>query len=273
MNSFIKTSLVFVPVLCALLISQNGYSQNAFEKDSVYNKWNFRVGPYIWLIGFKGEIINPPAPPIPVNPIEPVPRYEIDVSFKDIRHSIKFIGMLNGQYRNNHAVFQFNVSSLVLESQAITPFKYVLSNNIVKLTYVSGDFGMGYRMIKKQRVNVDVLIGGKFLYFGIGVRSTLFGKKDVSVSRSQFVFDGLLGVNFKYRPHPRWELLTYGDLGPRLLDRKDFSYQYIAGLNFLFTKTFLGTLGYRSVYYTNEMEDAVFNGKIQGPIVRFTFQF
>ena len=60
--------------------------------------------------------------------------------------------------------------------------------------------------------------------------------------------------------------------GPDFLDNV-FSYQVILGANYLFTKTFMISLGYRVYALEVPAEEAIFDGKIKGWIMRIGFQF
>lgn len=238
--------------------------------DSTWNNWNFRISPFFWYIGFEGTIYRPPEP---VHyPIPPPPKYEIDVGFKDIKNSIKFALMLAGQYRNKHIVAQFHFSSLILESEAITPHELLLQDNILKLNYFSGDLDLGYRVVKHPKFEFDAMLGLKFIYFKIGLKTNLLGKVEVEGERDNLWIDPAVGVNLLYRPHKKIEFTGYADIGPDFLDNV-FSYQVILGANYLFTKTFMISLGYRVYAMEIPAEEAIFDGKIKGWIMRIGFQF
>ena len=240
-----KLFIVFLLIVCF----HPGHKTSAKERqqlDSTWNDWNFRISPFFWYMGFKGTIYRPPQPTQMPQP--PPPKYDIDVGFKDIRSSIKFALMLAGQYRNKHVVTQFNFSSLILESEAITPLELVLTDNIVNLKYFGGDLGLGYRFVKNPKFEFDALLGLKFVYFDIGLSSKAVGIP-IDYERSKGWVDSFLGTNIKYMPHPRIELTGYADFGPPLADDIN-SYQFIAGASYLFSKTFfvicrLSSLSYR----------------------------
>ena len=175
-------------------------------RDSIsWNYWNFRISPRFWFIGLKGEIYRPPTP---VNPIEPPPpTYDIDVGFRDIQNSIRFALMLAGQYQGERLVAQFNFSSLILESEAITPLELLLQDNIVKLNYFGGDVEVGYRVMRNPKFEMDVLAGVKFLYFGIDLVSNVAGAVEVQGVRSKGWLDPTLAVNLRYAPHRKINFL------------------------------------------------------------------
>ena len=245
-------------------------AQKKHKADSTWSNWNFRISPYFWYIGFKGSIYRPPHP---VNyPIPPPPRFDIDVGFKDIKNSIKFALMLAGQYRNDHIVAQFNLSSLILESEAITPYELLLQDNIVKLGYYGGDFAIGYRIVKSPKWELDGLIGVKFVGFSVGLKSKIGGILQVEGERTFFWYDPVVGMNLKYSPHLRVEISAIGDVGSTLLNA-ELTYQYAFAVNYLITKTFHKSLGYRLYYVETERKNAIYNGQIDGAIMKIGFQF
>ena len=246
------------------------HAQEKQALDSTWNDWNFRISPYFWYIGLKGTIHRPPQPS--QLPIPPPPKYDIDVGFKDIRNSIKFALMLAGQYKSKHWVTQFNYSALILESEAITSLELVLQDNILNLAYMAGDLGIGYRVVKNPKFEFDALAGIKFAYIKIGLKTRLAGIVPIEGARSRFWADPVIGTNLKYRPHRKIEFFGYADFGPPFPDNIN-SYQAMILANYLFTKTFMISLGYRAYHLDFPKNEAIFNGTLKGWIMKIGFQF
>ena len=266
-----KRLFILFFILCSLFGQANNLqAQSKQELDSIWSDWNFRISPYFWYIGFKGTLYRPPQPVQMPQP--PPPKYEIDVSFKDIRHSIKFALMLAGQYKSKHIVTQFNFTSLILESEAITPLELVLQDNIVNLTYIAGDLGIGYRVIKNPKFEFDALLGIKYVFFKIGLQTNVVGIGQIEGERQKFWFDPVIGANLRYRPHRKIEFISYADIGPAFPDNLN-TYQAMIGANYLFTKTFMIMLGYRIYHVDFPKEEAIFNGSVHGWIMKIGFQF
>jgi len=253
-----------------LIVALSAQAKNTQPKDSTWNKWHFRVSPYFWLIGFNGTIYRPPQPS--ALPELPAPEYEIDVGFKDIKNSIKFAAMLAGQYRSKVFVTQFNFASLILESEAITPYELLLQDIVLNLNYFSGDLSAGYRFIRKDKFEFDGLVGLKFIYFKIGGKSKVLGKIPLEGERDHLWLDPVIGTNIIYKPHKRIELAVYGDIGGALLGSK-LSYQAIGGVSYLISRTFHISAGYRLWGVEHELDKAIFNGHMKGWLIRFGFQF
>ena len=262
--------LFYILIFSFVLSGTTSIAQEKQKTDSTWNNWNFRISPYFWYIGFKGTIYKPPVPTI--LPIPPPPEYEIDVSFLDIRNSIKFALMLAGQYRSEHIVAQFNLSSLVLESEAITPFDYLLQDNIINLTYVAGDVDVGYRILKNPKFELDGLLGLKFIYFKIGLSTKLLGEVPAEGARDRLWLDPVIGTNLRYRPHRKIEFVGYADFGPAFPDNV-ITYQVVGSAKYLFTKTFHVSLGYRLYSVKFQKENAIYNGQVKGWLMKVGFQF
>lgn len=240
-------------------------------RDSIqWNDWSFRISPYFWYIGLQGEIYKPPQPNGLVEP--PPPRFEIDVGFRDIRNSIKFALMLASQYRGDRVVAQFNFSSLILESEAITPLNVLLQNNVLRLTYFGGDIEAGYRVIRNPKFEVDALAGLKFVYFGVDVSSDIAGAVPVEGARSKGWIDPVVGVNLRYNPHRKVGFLGYGDISIPAVTTY-FTGQFFGVVQYHWTPTFYISLGYRSYFVDIPKGEAIFNGALKGWITRIGFQF
>lgn len=252
----------------SLFIFLTCFGKGVNKPDSTWNDWNYRVGAYFWFVGMKGEIIRPPAPSL--LPILPEKK-EIDIKFKDIQNNIKFAAMLTGAYKTDNFIAQFNFTSLVLESEALTPLELILQDNIINLTFISGDLGVGYRIIKRPKFELDGLIGTKYIYFKVGASSKVLGKIEISGEREKFWFDPVLGANILYRPHPRIEIAGFGDFGPYIWD--DFTFQYFTYVNFIINKNIFTTLGYRYYYANFPKENAIYNGSFRGAFIRVGAQF
>ena len=180
--------------------------------------------------------------------------------------------MLAGKYRTGRFVTQFNFASLVLESEAITPFELLLQDIVLNFSIFTGDLSAGYRIIHEGKFEFDVLLGVKLLYFDIGGKSSVLGNVPLEGERSVFWIDPVIGTNFAYRPIKRLELGFYADYGGNMLGSQQ-SYQAIGGLNVKITRTFQIMLGYRIWGVKHEFERAVFNGHLHGWYTRIGFQF
>lgn len=270
--------LILLTVVMLSVSSRPLSAQSKFKYDSTWGQWNVRLAPYVWLLGIKGDIVRPPkpinlpgSPPLPEQPIE-LEKYEIDIGFKEFRNSLKFAFMLSGQFNKNWLVTQFNVSSFILESEAVTPLEYVLQSNIINLAYVGGDLGFGYRIIRNPKLEFDALLSVKFVYTRVRIATDILGNMHLEGAHQLLWADPVLATNLLYRPVPRLELALYGDIGSTLVN-KELTYQFSGAVNFMVSKLIYLSAGYKT-YYAKIPEDvAVFWGTLSGMIIRLGFQF
>lgn len=260
--------LLFLSVLfSSSLVAQDSLK---VKKDySAYKDQPFEISPFFWLLGLQGEIIAPPRPtnyPIPVPP-----RFDIDVGFKDIQNSIKFFIMLGTEYEANNFVVAANVTSLVLEGDAITPLGLITEGIRYDFTYLTSEITGGYRFIKTKKLNLNGMLGVRMLYTNIGASSNIAGV-EFSGERSVFWWDPIVAARVKYMPHPKIEFVLYGDFGPI---RKVASYQVNVQGTYRFSKLFSTSLGFRNYFVNSEAEEkeTIYTGRVYGPYLRFGFRF
>ena len=262
--------LIFL-IFTAIINRANAQHVNDSIIDSNLNSnWDFRISPYFWFVGLKGDILRPPEPSN-LPDYEAPPGYKVDISFSDLSSSLKFFLMLSTKYKNENFVFSAGITSLILEGEAVTPNELISEGIDYNFTYLSSEISGGYRIIKTEKVNLEGLLGVRILYTKIVGFSNVL-RTDFSGNRSLFWYDPLVGVQFKYMPTERLEFTLYADFGPV---REVNSYQLIAQGSYFFTKVFSLSLGYRNYFINseNEEEDTIYTGKLYGPFVKFGFQF
>lgn len=255
-----------------LLIS-NSFAQNT--NDSIVslnlnNNWEFRVSPYFWYLGLKGEIIKPPQPSN-IPEFEPSPSLDFDLKFKDINSSIKFFMMLSSKYRIKNFVVSAGITSIILDGKAVTPFELISKGVNYKFNYLTSEISAGYRIIKKQKINLDGSLGVRILYTKIEGSTNILGSS-FEGNRSVYWYDPIVGLHFKYFPINRLELSLYSDFGPL---KEISSYQILAQGSYFFSKLFNMSLGYRNYFINseNDKKNTIYKGRVYGPYLRFGFQF
>lgn len=251
------------------LLPLNSFSQiNKPEENK--REWYIRISPHFWFINLKGEIIRPPVPLVPTQPIETEPTHEIDISFGELKGSIIFAFMGSGQYIQNRFITRFNVTSLILEGDFITTFDLVLQDVKGRLEYFAGDIGTGYDVLNKPKLNIYLLGGFKFVYMYIGIEASAVGKIPIEGIRDRWFVDPVIGTYVRYRPAKWLEINGYGDIGFFLGD--EITSQIIAEANFFLTPWFYVAGGYRYWYLNVPKDEAIYNGQITGSVVKIGFQ-
>jgi len=249
------------------LASSPGISQS---KSPTLEEWNFRISPYFWFLSFKGTIYRPLVP-VQTPELEKN-EYEIDLSFKEVAAHLKFAVMAAGEYRHNRFVTQFNVASVILDGEGVTPLDYVIQDIYLHFGYVSGDLTAGHHFIMNEKFELAAMGGLKYIHFDIKGSASLLGKIDFSGERNFLWMDPIFGFRFKYKPYKRLEIATYSDIGGFLIG-DELNYQMIGTVNYIVSKWFLVSLGYRHWALDVNKGEAIYNGTVSGAIIRLGFQF
>ena len=137
---------------------------------------------------------------------------------------------------------------------------------------MGGDVGAGYRVVRNKKLEFDLLLGLKFIYFSARLESDFAGIQPISAELDNLWVDPVVATNFIYRPHERFELVALGDVGATLLN-PDLTYQFSMHANVLITRRIYLSGGYRNYYVKMPKKEAVFTGTIHGMIVKFGVQF
>ena len=271
-----RASIIWFFVL--VVPANMAFAQTDFEaKKTEYTKWNIRLSPYFWFINIQGDSEDPPDPtepgtPPPSNLPETPERFDIDLSFQELRTSIKFALLLSGEYRKGRLSGVFDVTSFVLEGGVITPFDVVFQDVQYRFGFTFAEASGGYDLINKEKFLLTGLVGLRLIYFEIGGSTRILGKWEFGGLKSNTWLDPTFGLKFKYVPHFRTEFVAYGDIGP-FNPSTNVGYQYAFTFNFLFAKRFYSSLGWREMNLKSAREFAVYNGRVFGPFVKIGVQF
>lgn len=169
-----------------------------------------------------------------------------------------------GEYRYKRFVTQFNLTSIILEGDAITPVNLVLQGLTYRFEYTSGDFSAGYFVIKKPKIEVGVMLGFKFLYTKIGGSGSLVNIVDFDLERSYTWIDPIIVTRVKYMPHKRIEIMAYGDSDFGLMG-DDLNYQFIGLATYQVSPWFLVSGGYRLWgLHIDGTDDKIYDGLVKG---------
>lgn len=232
-----------------------------------FNNWNVRVSPFFWYVGIEGQVS---APPEPSNLPEINPVIDIDLSFKELSHSIKFAMMISGDYRGKWLVSKFNFMSLILDTDAVTPYEILLRDVNLKLHYFSGDAALGYLFMNRKKIDMEAFVGIKVASIKASVKGTVI-VFPMKAERHTLYIDPMLAYRIRYFPFKRLELMGYADYGMRFW--KYQSYQMNSEAIFHFSKLFYMSLGYRVWGVKTDIDEASYSGRLKGWISRIGFQF
>ena len=261
----LKTAII---LLILLVIS---YTAIAQKKSDEIDQWNFRISPYFWFVGLNGTIYKPPVPSN-LPHIEPPTEYNIDISFKEVAAHLKFAIMAAGEYRHNRFVTQFNITSVILDGDAVTPLDFILQDVYLHFGYVSGDLTAGHHFIFNDKLEIAGMAGFKYMHFDLKGSASLLGNVEFTGERDFLWMDPVFATRIKYKPYRRVEIATYSDIGGFILGN-DLNWQVIGTANYIVSKWFLVSLGYRVWGVKVNEDEALYNGRISGMVIRVGFQF
>lgn len=219
-------------------------------------------------MGVKGSLYQPPPPS---NYPEIEPSREIDIGFKELRSSLKFAMMISGEHMTKYTYSRFHFFGLVLGGDAETPLGILFQNTKATFGYFGGDISIGYRLIKKNKLELDATVGFKWAYADFKGSTESIGLMPYEFRVNRFLWDPALGMHIAWRPISRLEFKGFGDIG--LVFNERLTYQWLVESNFFISPKFFISLGYRVWHIDGEREDIVFSGELTGPITRIGFQF
>ncbi len=226
-----------------------------------------RLGPFFWFVGFKGSIYRPP---VPGNfPEPPPPKYDIDVSFRDISSNLKFALMFSSEYRLRKTTIRTSFSSIVLKGKAIAPVDAIFQDINYRFGYFAGDLSAGRTALKTKNLRVDALLGFKWTHISISGSTDILGSLPFEGNRTKLWIDPMIGTDVLYEPLKRLELHFYGDLGAFI--GSDFTYQVISEANYYCNPWLYLTLGYRIWGIEVDQNEAIYNGQVKGLVFRVGF--
>ena len=220
---------------------------------------------------FEGTIYKPPVPSN-LPHIEPPPEYDIDISSQEVAAHLKFAIMAAGEYCHNRFVTQFNIASVILDGEAVTPIDLIVQNVYLHFGYVSSDLTAGHHFIFNDKLEIAGMGGFKYIHFDLKGSASLLGKVEFEGERNFLWMEPIFATRIKYRPHKRIEIATYSDIGGFLFS-DEMSWQVIGTANYIVSKWFLFSLGYRVWGVKVNPDEALYNGRMKGMVIRVGFQF
>ena len=245
-----------IGVLVLLFVSGSGLADDS---------WNFRLSPYIWFAGLKGD----------VGTIPPLPSAPVDISASDALNDTEasFMILLDGK-KGRHGFFTDLLYSDVQSDEELVPppiglnMKSTTKTTIFTLAYQ-------YEIYKQEQTVVDFLAGARYwaidseLRFrdGLGV---LAGRK---ISNDESWIDPILG--FKARTplgNSRFYVGGGASLGGFGVG-SDLFYEISANVGYQWNKAIGTSLGYRMFDVDYEDDGYVYDVKQQGWQIGLTWSF
>lgn len=207
--------------------------------------WRFEFTPYLWLAGIRGEFGDGSVAGTP-------PR--VDASFDSLlsRLDMAFMGTLEAR-RDRWSVYGDLIYLSFSDSAGIrlapglaTPgvrFDAALSGTVLSL-------GATHRLRDAGRASTDLVAGLRHYSLDPSVDVTS-GPVQRRVNPARDWTDPVIGFRLRQPVSDRWDLTGYADLGGFGMGSR-LTYQFYAGAEYAFSKTYTGRIGYRQLYVDYE---------------------
>jgi opacity protein-like surface antigen len=208
--------------------------------------WQFELTPYFWAAGMKGDV-----------QVGSLPKMHVNVDFSDIVDVLDFGLMGAFEARKGRWGMLFDAIYMKLSMDATASrtgpgpagaTATAGANLEMKQTLLAA--AASYRAVE-GRSPVDVIGGLRYIKLEVSadINASFFGPVGAgsgAVSRSgdKDWWDPYIGVRIQLPIADRWTLVGYGDIGGFGVG-SDFTWQAIAGVNYDFSKSVSGKLGYR----------------------------
>lgn len=222
--------------------------------------WHFAVTPYLWASGVSGDVQLAEGEEV-----------EVDSKFTDILANLKFAAMLAGEARKKRFVVIGDVLYLSLGVKGDGPRASPLLRAKVDSATFIGTLLLGYRVVDKGPLFVDLLAGGRLTALNVDVE--LSGpQQTIERDRSKSSLAPVLGARFRVPLGDRWGLAAYGDIGG-FGATSDMSWQLMGTVQYDLSNSWRISAGYRHVAISHEKGDFDIDMAISGPILGLSYRF
>jgi hypothetical protein len=223
------------------------------------DKWQFVFSPYFWMAGLHGTTGGPNR------------TVQLDESFGDIFHSLKFAFMGVFEAHKGKLAVQTDLEYVSLEDEKATPGPLFSNANAKIKTFVFTP-EVGYRFYNDTEKGsfVEVLGGTRIwhmssdLSFGAGVLPAS------EIKNSRTWVDGVAGLRGKAALTEKVFFIGRFDLGG---GGSKFTYQLFGGLGYNINKKIALVGGYRVLDVNYDKNNFVYDTNQRGPILGVGFKF
>ena len=232
--------------------------------------WEFELTPYLWASGMKGDVQAGPLPKVSVN-----------MSFSDIFSILDFGAMGALEARNGRWGLLFDAIYMKVSDSATAsrtgpgPIGATLTAHAdltMEQTMLAG--AVAYRATEGH-APVDVIGGLRYSKIDVSatINASLFGQTGFAArSGNKDWVDPYVGVRIQHPLAERWTLVGYADVGGFGVG-SDFTWQAMVGVNYAFSKTVTGKVGYRYIRVDYDKDGFKYDMATQGIIIGAGFRF
>ena len=255
-------SKIFVLALCVGALILAPLHARA-EEPGVDDGWQFAAGLYLWGVSIDGKTQTD---------------IEVGVDFDDVLDNLKMAYMSAFEARKGKWSLLADVIYLNLEGEnnsnvTIPPTRIVVSTNAdMDLKAWVLQFAGGYNLFTKGGSKLDLVAGARYLdlQMDLALSSQAIQARYRTLSASNNVWDGFVGVKGNIGLSKRWYLPYYLDIGT---GESDYTWQAIGGIGFRAAKWVDVTLVYRHLAWDFDSDQVIGDLSVSGPIIGAIFRF
>jgi opacity protein-like surface antigen len=232
--------------------------------------WQFEITPYLFAAGMSGKTGKN------------LVTADVEMSFDDILNNLDSGFMVLFEARKEPWTFGFEGVYFRLKDEKVRSWAGPLGNSSTgameaTMTEQLYQLSAGYR-VADDRVKVDVIGAARATLLDtrmnliITTGAPLLPDGGRSMSISQNWWDPVVGVRVLLPIAKEWTAIGYADIGGFGVG-SDLTYQFLAGVNWQFSKSVSAKLGYRSLYQDYEHNGFVWDMSSNGFYLGAGFKF
>ena len=231
------------------------------QDDIGADKWEVTFTPYLWIAGTKGEIAVPRGDGT----------LDIDRSFTDTLANLKFVFMGAVDVRKGRFVALTDVIYLTLGAKAEGVADPQFFEGEVDTSTFFGTAAIGYRVVDKGPLFVDLFAGGRYVSLDAEVKLTgPLQTREREAKESNF--SGLVGGRVRVPVAKNMGIGLYGDIGS-FLGSKDIKWQLMGSVHYEMSRHWQLMLGYRHLEIDHESADLTYDMSLSGPLLGVSYRF
>jgi hypothetical protein len=235
----------------------SGETQSA-EATTDEKKWKFATIGYGWFAGAEGKTDV-------IGPVEPV---ILDLSFGDVIKAFKFAFMGAAEARRDRLIILGDLTFIHLDANEGVGIRnpdfldVEVDSRTAEVTLVGG-----YRVVKDQSFNLDLLAGGRMNFFKTTVQ--LEGPvRSAEGSETQKWLDPLIAARATAPLGGKWSMAFYGDIGG-IIFGSDITWQGVATVDYQINRKMTLGAGWRYFKVNYDDGDFLYNVAQSGPMIVF----
>ena len=200
--------------------------------------WQFETTFYGWLTGLKGT-----------SQIGNFPPTSVDLSASDVIDQLDFavFGLFEARKGRWGLLFDAMYAKLSGTGTATGPLGFTVVDAELEVKQTMFQFAGAYRVVEGS-TSLDLVGGARYTNLDVtsNINASFFGALNITRNPSgeRDWWDPVVGVRVAHAINDRWALVGYADVGGFGVG-SDLTWQALAGVNYAFTKSVTGKLGYR----------------------------